>query len=138
MATLAKDKVRQFRNTAPAIELPAVATDILYRGSAAGDSSGTVRPLSAGDAFLGFIDANADNASGSASAIGVSVIPDGEVYLSVTSVASTDDIGATVYASDDDTFTLASTSNSSIGKIVQWVSSTNCWVKFQGSGFRSI
>lgn len=138
MATLAKDKVRLFRAVHPSIELPAVASDILYRGSAAGDSSGTVRPLTAGDAFLGFIEANADNSAGAASVIGVSIIPEGEVQLSVTSVASADDIGATVYASDDDTFTLASTSNSSIGKITQWVTGTTCWVKFQGAAFRSI
>lgn len=138
MATLAKDKVRQFRNCAPAIEYPAVATDILYRGSAAGDSSGTVRPLAAGDGFMGFIDAKADNSAGAASAINVSVIPEGEVLLAVTSVASENDYGVTVYASDDDTFTLASTSNSAIGKVSQWVSSTTCWVKFQGTAFRSI
>lgn len=138
MSTLAKDKVRQFRNMAPAIEYPAVAADILYRGSAAGDSSGTVRPLNAGDAFMGFIDANADNSAGAASAIGVSVIPEGEVLLSITSVASADDLGATVYASDDDTFTLASTNNSAIGKITQWVSGTTAWVKFQAAALRSI
>jgi hypothetical protein len=139
MATLAADKVRKFRNVTGAIrEVPAVATDIIYRGSAVGDSSGTARPLNAGDAFLGFCIAKADNSAGSASAINVAVVPEGEVQLAVTSVASTDDIGATVYASDDDTFTLASTSNSSIGKITEWVTSTTCWVKFQAASDRSI
>ena len=138
MATLAKDKVRQFRNVAPVIEYPAVASDILYRGSAAGDSSGTIRPITTSDAFVGFIDANADNSAGAASAINVAVIPEGEVYLSITSVSSADDLGVTVYASDDDTFTTASTGNVAIGKIVQWVTGTNAWVKFQAAAVRSI
>lgn len=138
MATLAADKVRVFRGEPKFIEVPAVATDIMYRGSAAGDSSGTARPLSAGDAFLGFIDAQCDNSAGAASAKNVRVRARGSVKLAVTSVASTDDIGATVYASDDDTFTLASTNNSSIGKVEEWVSGTTCWVYFEGASQRSI
>lgn len=138
MSTLAVDKVRKFRNCGPRYQVPAVATDILYQGSAGGDASGTARPLSAGDAFLGFIDAQCDNSAGAASAKMVSFIPTGEVLLAVTSVASTDDIGATVYASDDDVFTLSATNNSSIGKVVEWVSSTLCWVRFEAAGYRSI
>lgn len=138
MSTLAADKVRKFRGESRYIDLPAVATDILYCGSAAGDSSGTVRPLNAGDAFLGFIDAKADNSAGAASAIPVRIRVTGSVLLSVTSVASADDQGVTVYASDDDTFTLASTNNSSIGKVEEWVSGTTCWVHFEGAAQRSI
>lgn len=138
MATLAADKVRKFRNLAPSIEIPAVATDIIYRGAAVGDSSGTGRPLVAGDGFMGFTDAQCDNSAGAASAKNIDVIPEGEVLLAVTSVASADDVGATVYASDDDTYTLASTSNTAIGKVTQWVTSTSCWVKFQAASYRSI
>ena len=138
MATLAANKIRTFRGDSTYRDLPAVASDILYQGSAAGDSSGTVRPLNAGDAFLGFVDAKSDNSAGSASAINVRLRQNGEVLLAITSVASTDDIGATVYASDDDTFTLASTSNSSIGKITEWVSSTSAWVYFEAAALRSL
>jgi len=138
MATLAANKVRTFRGESVYHDLPCVASDILYQGSAGGDTSGTIRPLTAGDAFEGFVDAQADNSAGAASAIAVRLRRKGEVQLAVTSVASTDDIGKTVYASDDDTFTLASTNNSSIGKITEWVTSTTCWVYFEATGFRSI
>jgi hypothetical protein len=120
------------------VELPCVATDIVYRGAAAGDSSGTIRPLNAGDGFVGFVDAKADNSAGDASAIDVAVITEGEVLLSVTGAASEDDLGVAVYATDDDTFTLTASGASAVGKVVQWVSSTNCWVKFQGVAQRSI
>ena len=46
--------------------------------------------------------------------------------------------GETVYASADGTVTLASTSNSSIGKVVQWISGTTCDVYFEGAIVRSI
>lgn len=138
MATLAADKVRKFRNLKPTVQLPAVATDIVYRGAALGDSSGTVRPLVAADGFVGFTDANCDNSAGAASAKDVEVIEEGEVYLAVTGVASADDLGTTVYASDDDTFTNVSTSNTAIGKVVQWDTGTSCWVFFQAASRRSI
>lgn len=140
MATLAVDKVRQFRNLGSAVQYPIVATDILYRGSAISrNSSGDARPLSTSDSvFLGFNDANADNNTGSAGDKLVEVYVEGEVLLSVTSVNDDDDVSSTVYASDDDTFTLASTGNLAVGKVMQWVTGTTCWVKFQGHACRSI
>jgi hypothetical protein len=62
----------------------------------------------------------------------------GEIVLSVTGVASADDVGQTVYASDDDTFTLTSTSNSSIGKVARWISGTTCVVYFEAVPVRSL
>jgi hypothetical protein len=138
MATLAADKVRKFRNVSPAIELPCIATDILYRGSAAGDSSGTMRPLTASDAFVGFVAATADNSTGAASAKNVSLFVEGEVLLAITGVSSEDNLGVAVYATDDDTFTLTASGGVSIGKITEWVASTSAWVKFQGASQRSI
>ena len=44
----------------------------------------------------------------------------------------------TVYASDDDTFTLTSAGNSAIGKVVRWVSGTRCVVYFEGVQVRSL
>jgi hypothetical protein len=138
MATLAADKVRKFRNLGPAIELPAVASDIVYRGAAGVDSSGNIRPLTAGDAFVGFTDANCDNSTGSAGDKLVSLYTEGEVLLSITGVTSENDLGVTVYASDDDTFLLTASGNSAVGKITQWVTGTQAWVKFQGAAQRSI
>jgi hypothetical protein len=46
----------------------------------------------------------------------------GTIVLPIGSLAATN-IGAPVYASDDDTFTLTATSNTKIGTVVRFVSS---------------
>lgn len=140
MATLAADKVRPFEltGTPDLNDLPVVATDIIYEGAAVGDSSGLARPLVALDAFLGFAERQCDNSAGAASAKNVRVRSRGFVQLPVTGAASADDVGATVYASDDDTFTLTSTGNSSIGKVHRWVSGTTCIVYFEAAALRSL
>jgi hypothetical protein len=138
MATLSADKVRKFRNTSPAIEYPAINADILYRGSAIGLTSGNARPCTTSDTFVGFTDAKADNSAGAAAAINVAVIPQGEVLLTVTGVTASSDVGTDVYLTDDDTFTLTASAALAIGTVSQWVSSTTCWVFFQGSQLRSI
>jgi hypothetical protein len=140
MATLAADKVRPFEltGTPDLNDLPVVAADIIYEGAAVGDSAGLARPLVALDAFMGFAERQCDNSAGAASAKNVRVRSRGFVSLSVTGAASADDHGATVYASDDDTFTLTSTSNSSIGKVHRWVSGTTCIVYFEAAALRSL
>lgn len=135
---LTADKVRQYRNLAPIVDIPAVASDILYRGAALENTSGTADVVSGTGNFLGFCAAKADNSAGAASAIDVAVYPAGEVYLSVTGVSSEANHDSTVYATDDDTFTLTSSGATSIGKVRQWVTSTYCWVKFEGVAERSI
>lgn len=143
MATLAKDKPRVFVNTGGhphESEIPAIATDIIYAGAAVGESSstGTGRPLVAADTFLGFCTEQCDNSAGAASAKNIKVLQKGVVKLPVTSVSSTADVGDAVYASDDDTFTKASTGNTQIGKIVRWISGTTCEVYFEAAAVRSI
>jgi predicted lipid-binding transport protein (Tim44 family) len=138
MATLAANKPR----TAPLADLndlPMIAADIIYEGAAVGDNgAGLARPLVAQDPFLGFAESKADNSAGAASAINVRVRSRGYVEIPVVGAASADDQGATVYASDDDTFTLTSTSNTSIGKVVRWVSGTTCVVYFEAVALRSL
>jgi hypothetical protein len=145
MATLAVDKPRVFENTGghPHYnEFPVIATDIIYAGAAVGESSsaGTARPLVAGDTFMGFAVENVDNSAGAAAAKNVKVLEKGLVWLTVTNGDNIDDLGVTVYASDDDTFTTASTSNSTVGKIVRYDSTrTNkCLVAFESAYLRSI
>lgn len=140
MTTLAKNTPRAYEvgHEDDYNDLPAVATDIIYEGAAVGDSSGYARPLVAADAFGGFATRQADNSSGSAGAINVRVRQVGVVTLAVTGVTGVTDEGSTVYASDDDTFTLTASGNSSIGKIVRWVSGTTCQVYFEAASRRSI
>lgn len=123
MTTLAADKVRTYE-LGDYNDLPMVAADIIYEGAAVGivAGSGHARPLVAGDAFAGFADFKADNSAGAAAAINVRVRRQGSVVLPIGSLAATN-IGAAVYASDDDTFTLTATSNTKIGTVVRFVSS---------------
>lgn len=137
MTTLAAAKPRVFQ-IAEFVDIPAVASDIIYEGAAVGDSSGTARPLVAGDAFLGFADRTVDNSAGAAGAVNVRCRQRGKIVIPVVGAASTDDIGSTVYASDDDTFTLTASSNTAIGKVDSWVTSTTCIVYFEALAVRSI
>lgn len=142
MTTLAADVKREFEIVPDKLfgEIPIIASDIVYEGAAVGESSssGTGRPLAGGDAFLGFAARRCDNASGSASAKNIHVYQKGAVKLAVTGVSSTADVGATVYATDDDTFTLTASGASAIGKILRWITGTSCIVYFEGAQVRSI
>ncbi len=71
--------------------------------------------LQAGDYFYGFAEQNADNVAGAAGDVKVRVRTQGAFELPIAGLAITD-IGAAVYASDDDTFTLTATSNTYIGR----------------------
>jgi hypothetical protein len=118
---------------------PVVAADIIYEGAAVGDNgSGYARPLTAGDKFYGFSETKYDNSDGAAGAIRCRVRENGRVKLSVTGVSALTDIGSNVYASDDDTFTLTKGSNTWIGRVYRWISSTNCIVEFAANRFLEI
>jgi hypothetical protein len=143
MATLAADKPRVFELTGAHPdynEMPVIASDIIYAGAAVGENSstGTARPLVAGDNFMGFCLEQADNSTGAASAINVKLQYAGVVKLSVTGVSSTAQYGDAVYASDDDTFTTASTGNTQIGKLKRWITGTTCLVDFEAKAAQSI
>lgn len=122
MTTLAANTPRAYeggnRN-----DLPVIAAEIIYEGAAVGvvAGSGHVRPLAAGDQFAGFAVEQTDNSAGAAAALNARLIEKGKIQLAVGSLAITD-IGAPVYASDDNTFTLTATSNSLIGFVRRVVS----------------
>lgn len=138
MTTLAVDKMRTYE-LGEFNELPVVAADIIYEGAAVGDNgSGFARPLVALDAFQGFAVRKADNSAGANGAINVKLRQTGEIVLSVATLASVNDEGSTVYASDDDTFTLVSTGNTAIGKVARYISGTNALVHFEAASKRSI
>lgn len=113
-------------------EYPVIASDIIYEGAAVGENaSGYARPLTAGDPFLGFAEKQVDNSAGAAAALNVRVRTRGRVTLTVAgATAITANDRPAVYASDDGTFTLTSTSNSLIGYVSRWVSSGVCVVEF--------
>lgn len=144
MTTLAADKKRAFGgDVAPHYaDLPIIASDIVYEGAAVGESttSGTYRPLSGGDTFGGFCVRRCDNATGSANDKKIRVLLRGTIGgLPITGVDNINDEGSTVYASDDDTFTLTSTTtNTAIGKLIAFETSGYGTVYFEAAVVRSI
>jgi hypothetical protein len=97
-------------------ELPVKASTKIFEGSAVGLVSGYARNLVAGDQFVGFAEKQADNSSGADAAIDVRLMAEGKVEKALSSVAVTD-VGAPVFASADDTFTLTATGNSLVGVV---------------------
>lgn len=145
MTTLAVDKKRIFLldGSEQYADVPVVATDIVYEGAAVGESSsaGTGRPLVGGDVFLGFAVRRCDNAAGSANDRRIRVMTRGSIAgLAVTGVDNIDDLGVTVYAIDDNSFTLtSSTGHTSIGKLISYDAVSGFGtVYFEATGFRSL
>ncbi|PJF33826.1 MAG: cytoplasmic protein, partial [Phototrophicales bacterium] len=134
MTTLAKDAIRTYESGPGDLlnDLPVVGSDIIFEGAAVSvitsGATGYAQPLVAGDPFLGFSKRKSDNSAGSNGDRNVHVIERGKVLLDVVGVTGVADIGKTVYAADDDTFTLTSTDNTAIGKITRYVSGTWCVV----------
>jgi predicted RecA/RadA family phage recombinase len=143
MTTLAANDARDYEihGTEFDSDLPVIASDIIYEGAAVGENgSGYFRPLVAADPFAGFALAKADNSAGAAGAVHVHLRQQGVAILPVVGVTAVTDEGSTVYASDDDTFTLTSTSNTAIGKVIRVVdvTATKVAVFFQAASLRSI
>jgi hypothetical protein len=129
MTTLAANQQRAYelgdRN-----DVDVIAADIIYQGAAVGDNAaGYARPLVAGDAFLGFADETVDNSAGAAGAKKVHLRTKGRVQLPIAGLVQTD-LCSIVYASDDNTFTLVSTNNTAIGKVIRVASAGVAIVAF--------
>lgn len=143
MATLAQSTPRIWgaRLTHADIHLPIVAADIIYEGSALSEAAaadGYANPLVAAEVFLGFAMATVDNSAGLAGAKTVLTRLTGMIKIAVAGADAITDRGATVYAADDDVFTLTSTSNTAIGKIVRWETGDTCWVKVEAAAVQSL
>ena len=134
MATLAVNTPREYQ-VGDREDYPVIASDIIYEGAAVGENaSGYARPLAAADKFLGFAMRKADNSTGSAGDINVECKTVGRARLTVAgATAITANDRALVYASDDGTFTLTSTSNSLIGSVSRWIASTDVIVEFNAA-----
>ncbi|MCG8434459.1 MAG: cytoplasmic protein [Gammaproteobacteria bacterium] len=119
MTTLAADEPRRYE-LGDVEEFDVIADDTIFEGAAVGETATGSRPLVAGDTFQGFAEQRADNTGGSAGDKRVRVRQHGKVQLPVGSLVLTD-VGAPVYASDDNTFTLTEGANSHIGRVVRFV-----------------
>lgn len=98
---------------------PLAAGVRVYRHTAIGQVAGTntYRALVAGDKFAGIALDGYDAAGLAAGAATVRVRTFGSMLLTVAGASAATAVGAAVYASADDTYTLTSTDNSLVGKI---------------------
>jgi hypothetical protein len=112
-----------------------IANDIVYEGAMVGENgSGYARPLVAGDRFLGHCIEKVDNTGGSAGAKTVQYYT-GRYRLRVSLAVDITDVSQPVYASDDDVLTMVATSNSYVGVVTKYISSTECEVEFRTREF---
>jgi len=131
MSQLSADLVQSFETPNINNDIPIADNVVVYRGSAIGLLAGYGRQLVAGDVFVGFAEQKVDNTA-TGHAAGLKTIPVrklGTVPLTISGVAITD-VGADVYASDGNTYTLTVGSNSFIGKIVRYVTTNTAMVQF--------
>ncbi len=112
-------------------DIPVIASDILYEGSAVGivDATGHARPLVFPDRFAGFVQEKCDNSTGSAAAKNVRVKKRGVVNLSVSGAVITD-VGQPVFATDDNVFIFSPVASVFIGKVIRFVSAGVVDVEF--------
>jgi hypothetical protein len=135
MTTLTENAQRLFGGGGALNSLAVIAAEIIYEHAAVGKvlATGLARPLAAGDLFVGFANEQVDNSAGSAAALNIQLIRKGVATLTVAGVVITD-VGQPVYASDDDTFTMApattTVSNSFVGFVMRFKSAGVAEVAF--------
>lgn len=119
-------------------DVPALTAVIIYEGSAVGLSSGFGRQLVAADVFAGMAIAKCDMTGLASGLRNIRVRRRGVMIVDVLTASAVTNVNSTVYASDGNVFTLASTGNSTVGKVLRWISGTQCAVYFEGTADRSI
>ena len=110
--------------------LPVKASTKVYEGAMVGLTSGYARGLVSGDKFCGHAISQADNSAvATDGAINVSVLCGPyQLQVTLTGVAVTD-VGAPVFASDDETLTLTN-SGSFVGFVKRYVAANTAIVEF--------
>ncbi len=140
---LSKDTPRQYDPSVPPIflDLPAKVSTTFYEGAAVTDDGGAgeVDNLAASEGFLGFVEKGVISTA-TTSDVNVKIRAQGLIKnLPVTGLDADTDYGVAVYASDNGTFTLtSSTTFVQIGKVVAYSASGYGDVFFQGAVVRSI
>lgn len=101
-------------------ELPVLGGEIIYQGGAVGleVSSGYVRDLEVGDKFLGFAETFVDASNAADGVKNIRVKTRGVTSLELNG-ASLLDVGKSIYAINDNTFSLSNNSSVYIGQIIR-------------------
>ena len=116
----------------------AVGFDVIYKGAMLGKTGKYVRPLVAGDEFMGFADSFVDNGAGSSGDEDVKAIQRGKAFGVAVTGATADVVGAPVYAANDNDLTMTPGSNSPVGRLAAFESATDCVVYFEAAVLRGI
>jgi len=116
------------------ISIPVAAAIRHYEGTcvfitSAGHSSNVT--ATGANKFAGICAVECDNSAGAAGDKRVEVIRRGLIRVTTSGLTQASLFGVTLYASDDNTFTLTSTNNVAIGKIVEVISTTECIVDIE-------
>lgn len=120
---------------------PIEAAEIMYLGAFAQDNGSTgVQGLSGSNAFVGVCLEHVDNATGAAGDAHVLVCTRGTLERrTLVGFTGFNNLGDTVYASDDQTLTASSTNNSAVGKIANYHSDDGTFdVAFEAAFLRSL
>lgn len=118
---LTQDREVLFFSSQELLDLPMDDNVVIHKGALVGRnrSTGYVRPLVAGDDFVGVAYRQADNtqAGHSAGAVDVRVYQSIDIVHAVAGLTQAD-LGREVFASDDETLTLSPAGNSRVGRVV--------------------
>lgn len=118
-------------------EHPVVASDIIYQGALCKiNAAGYLAPCAAeaGSIFAGVAELGIDNSAGIAGAVKAVVKSEGVFRLPCSGLTIAN-VGDVVYATDDEIVTVTEVANTQIvGRIVQFISATEVWVKLGHEG----
>lgn len=140
MTNLTENTPRTFRGPRTLVTMTASAA--LFIGSAVEeDGNGKLQNATGAGTTLAGITLEQTSAADDL----VQIADSGEVLLTVAKATNwaASDVGATVYLTDGNTFTLVSTSAQTVGKVTEIVSGTGstsaqAWVRFESISRRSI
>ncbi len=140
---ISKDTPRQYDPSVTPIfiDIPGKVSTVFYEGAALSDDGGNGEAdnLAASEGFLGFCERGVTS-NATTSDINVKIRTQGIIKnLPVAGLDADTDYGVAVYASDNGTFTLtSSTTFVQIGKVVAYSGTNYGDVYFQGAVVRSI
>jgi len=120
MTALNTDTNRVFETPNDTNAIPVAAAAKIFQGALIGrTAAGYGRPLKAGDVAMGFAKDPIDNTNGMDGEKTCELKAKGKVSLFISGLAL-GDVGQKVYASDDNTFTLAAEGNSFVGFVARF------------------
>ena len=130
MAVTANQKITA-RNQRSRVGVPVASSKHIYQGTMAFIASGYLTDVSGAtgtNQLAGIVIDEKDNSSGSNGDLTAEVYEEGSFLLTGSGFAQSD-VGSKVYASDNYTITKTSTNNSPVGRIDEFVSSTQVMVQ---------